>query len=134
MSARHINPNQLAMFMPAHKLAELRLGDTRPGESKEDVFARKRAEIPEKGWDFSGGIREPVEHFHSNNPRPASPRVGDRLINGHHRLAYALGKDPSTEVPVQHTDAMNFTDIQGHRELASERLALKQRLSARYQR
>lgn len=131
MSARHINPNQLAMFMPARKLAELRMGDIRPGENKEDMFARKRAEIPVKGWDFSGGIREPVEHWHSDNPRQTAAGVGTRLMDGHHRLAYALGKDPNMEVPVQHTDAMSGQTMQTHREMAGERNARKQRLAGR---
>lgn len=119
MSARHINQNQLAMFMPARQLASMKLGDRVGDESNESLFQRKRESTAERGWDFSGGIKEPVEVFHSP--------TNTRLLNGHNRLTAAHDQGPATEVPVQHTDAMNFKPLQTHREMEQDRLARKQR-------
>ncbi len=56
------------------------------------------------------GIREPleiahrkkVEQYYHNGERVQHTHEETSLDEGHHRLAWAMNKDPKTELPVEH--------------------------------
>ena len=103
---RNLNPNQLAMFMPAHQIAAGDLGDAPEPDQRGFVMKQKRRELDERWADRDmkvttrrqafeeGGIKTPLEIDH----------YGDysQLGDGHHRLAWAMQKDRNMELPVKH--------------------------------
>lgn len=101
--SRSVSSNQLAMFMPAHEIAKMKLGDTRKGETNEQVLARKLKSAKEDAWEGSKGmyesikkigVQEPVELVHSKKE--------SFLGEGHHRLASAMDVNPNMLLPVSH--------------------------------
>lgn len=100
-----LSNQQLAMYMPAHEIAKLPMTDTRPGETNQDVLARKLKSAKADKWEGSKGmyksikkigVQEPVELIHH-------PKRGMMLSEGHHRIASAMDVNPQMIVPVTHT-------------------------------
>jgi len=90
------------MFMPAHKLAEMKMGDAGPREPTAHVFERKMDELEGNRGEYKGmkadldkkGITTPLKIWHGEE--------GSKLMDGHHRLAHAMSKNPNTEIPIEH--------------------------------
>ena len=113
MSAHdHLNPGQLAMFMPARQIInDFNLADAPggPPDTGMQSPSHKNATIIKKRQENTGrsrsaamahGIQSPVEIWHGDSEVPF-------LSDGHHRLVGAFDKHPNTEVPIVHTDWQN---------------------------
>jgi hypothetical protein len=122
-AARHVHPGQLAMFMPAHAITALTLGDAidQSPAGKKDMLWRKNDENMHNKPYWAGGatrktvfdtegVKEPLEiahrrmyeNYYHNGERVQRPYELTQLDEGHHRLAWAMNKDPKTELPVEH--------------------------------
>lgn len=123
-AARHIHPEQLAMFMPAHAIAALDLGDAdnQWPAGKARLLAHKQDENTDNKPYWGGGetrkavydregVQEPLEIAHrrrltvsgyNDKGRTYEAHDSTNLDEGHHRLAWAMNKNPKTELPVQH--------------------------------
>jgi hypothetical protein len=103
----HIHPDQLAMFMPAgqiYKTMKLGDADSQRAEDKRDLMDWKHMDNQD-GWGGNppaqemfdkDGVQTPLEIVHYHGDRKPT------LDNGHHRLSWALHKDPSIELPLEH--------------------------------
>lgn len=109
-AARHLNPDQLSMYMSAQQLAAGQLGDAgdpygvpiskhrvlaQRTKALSDVWADRDLKLTTRQAAFDAeGIKTPLEIDHV----PGGPKLGD----GHHRLAWALTKPYNAELPVHH--------------------------------
>ena len=105
MSNQNLSHEQLAMFMPAHQIASLKLGDTRKGETNEQVLARKLESAKADKWSASKGMYESIKREGVHTPvEIIKSKAGTFLGEGHHRIASAIDVNPNMLVPVEHHD------------------------------
>jgi hypothetical protein len=109
------------MFMPAHAISALTLGDTsdQSPAGKQRLLDHKMSDnIKSTAWGSVGnretrktvfdreGVKEPLEigHYRNWDQDQSGWAHNDtvELDNGHHRLSWAMHKDPKTELPVEH--------------------------------
>lgn len=137
--------NQLPMFMQARAISELQFSDLMgveqsPG-NKKGLIERKVAEVqasPRGRWegpyDFEEkGITSPLTIRHGGmnwGGKPLGDPTKPMLVNGHHRLAWALHKNPAMELPVEHTDPMNYHTMRDFHEMASAADTRRARIAA----
>ena len=110
---RHVNPDQLAMFIPAHELVDsgkydsvdLGKGVRAPDwqHKLDEAHSLQRAEKYGNSQPLvesvrKTGIERPINLGLYNRNYP--PEIG----NGHHRIISAYAIDPKSEVPVIHHD------------------------------
>jgi len=96
-----VSYQQLSMYMPAHEIAKMTMGDRRPGDTgTASVLARKLAHA-KKDWVGSSdlyesikksGVQEPVQIRHG--------MYGSTLEDGHHRVAAAMDINPNMIIPI----------------------------------
>jgi len=111
-----LSNQQFPTHMTAQELSQLRLGDTRKGESNADVMARKLKSVHEDNWTESKGlyksiqqhgVKEPVTIVTGTHHKTGAP-IHD-LHEGHHRVAAALDINPAMKIPVKYTDVKDLT-------------------------
>ena len=121
MSARVVNVNQLAMFMPAHELAKMHSLDKYAFESTSRMRSDKRKMNRMSGMKQSimaEGIKDPVLIAHGRDPA-WNTEMGEHAIavaNGNHRVTAAMDIDPNMEVPVAHYDKVDPLFEEMHRQ------------------
>jgi hypothetical protein len=116
----NLNPNQLAMFMPAHKLYNMpSLDAAATGFDVEAMRHEKRIDNRDEGMRHSlikEGVRNPIQIAHATE----EPQDWDWYMNGHqsaiangnHRVIGAYDLNPDMEIPVIHHD--NVDDMREH--------------------
>jgi len=106
-----LSHQQLSMFMTAKDLSNLRWGDQRKDETKEQVIQRKLEESKTGNWSTSkhlyksikrSGVKRPVEVIVGKHPKTGAP-IHD-LGEGHHRVASALDINPNMLIPVKYEE------------------------------
>jgi hypothetical protein len=103
---------QLKMFDSAENLGKLKWGDTRPGETKKDVMARKLTESKvNDGFGDFGSLHESIRHHGVYDPvtivhgtRPKTGESYSDLQEGHHRVASAHDINPKMIIPLEHKE------------------------------
>jgi hypothetical protein len=123
-AARHINPNQLKMFMTAHEItAQYQVGEG-DREGYERAYGRpyddaavlraKYSETTAAGGEYAAHVRQhgvmtPVEILHQPGSRGRS-----QVWNGNHRVAVEAFENRHRLMPVVHhanvRDGMDYED------------------------
>jgi hypothetical protein len=123
MSKRVLNPDQLAMFIPAHQLMDTTALDTEEEKGpktlrnatfgRQSVPERKIQEAKDEGLFEEiekEGVKTPVTlgtHPFRKGPMtydyfPGYDYKGTVIMDGHHRISVANSIDPNMEIPVQY--------------------------------
>jgi len=110
VSARHINPNQLKMFMSAREIAAtFRQNETqmtKPSDVDRDVVAQQKLRTAGRNGLAASiakdGVKKPVDILHNE--------YGTKLINGHHRFSVSLDIAPDRMIPVMHHSSYDTVD------------------------
>ena len=119
MSAQNLSHQQLGMYMTAHELSTMRMGDTRPGETTKDVMARKlkESQVPENYSPTSDSLHDSIRNYGVLDPvtivhgiRPKTGESYSDLQEGHHRVASAHHINPNMLVPVEHKEPHETLD------------------------
>jgi len=103
MSAQNLSHQQLSMFIPAHEIAKMTLGDRRPGDMSNSVTLARKLAYTKKDWVGSTGIHESIKESGVQEPVKISHRDGyvPTLTDGHHRIASAMDINPKMLIPVE---------------------------------
>jgi len=122
-------PEQLAMWKTAGDITteyEPLEGDVHPGESAEDVWARKAMEAnfgsPGNSRSATSGEtlaqsikREGIKHPVTLQFKDAAGEDMPTIFGGHHRIAASLYDNPDNLVPVTYSDDMRMSTTRGRR-------------------
>jgi hypothetical protein len=125
-AGRHINPNQLRMFIPAGELKGYEASpfdrmhpDTLEVRSEKETWNEKLDEATTSGLVKSvrdEGVKKPVAVYHSSEGEGVVTDLDDHgkevfhkfgpqvIAGGHHRVAAAEFLNPDQLVPVKHYD------------------------------
>lgn len=118
---KHINPNQLKLFMTAQELMdhfEPNPGDVEDHASPQAMWNTKLAESKENK------LHEDIENIGVRIPVTItdSPQEGSKkpiIRGGHHRLAAAYDINPKMEIPVNYGDSIaDAWDVEEERAIA----------------
>lgn len=113
MSARHLNPNQLKMFMSAREIAATTQQNetqmTKPSDVNRDVVAQQKLRTARRNGLADSiaeeGVKKPIDIIHNE--------YGTKLINGHHRFSVSLDIAPDRMIPVMHHSSYGTVDWTG---------------------
>lgn len=116
MSSRHINPNQLRMFMtPREIAATVQQAETnirKPEDLKNDYVAKSKL-IRAKNNGLADsivkeGVKKPIDIMHEYDDDWGDETT--QLVNGHHRFSVSLDVAPDKYIPVQHHSKFETID------------------------
>jgi len=118
---RHINPNQLKLFMTAQELMdhfEPNPGDVEDHASPQAMWKAKLTESKESELheDIKNiGVRTPITV--TDSPRDGS--IKPVIRGGHHRLAAAMDINPKMEIPINYgNEIYDAWDVEEERAVA----------------